>query len=169
MLKTPAALLFVFLSLLSCSPEKIEPILPPLPPLSDECELFSYNLQAFLNETLHFDYTAEPKEDTITFWFPHFTDLYSITASFEISTGATLVIDSLIQKSDTTTNSFFNTLKYTVIAENDSNKYDFSVKSEYPLILSTLSHSDEVNRIGGGDFSKEHLYSVSNICNGKWD
>lgn len=153
----------------ACSPEKIEPILPPPPPLSDECELFSYTLNSELNHSLSIDYSEAPVEDTISFLFPHFTDLSKIIAGFEISEAATLVLDSLVQKSDTTANSFYELLNYTVIAENDSNKYGFVVKPEYPLIFSTIGHSGDISRVGGGDFSKEFLYRVSNINNGKWN
>lgn len=168
MIKMLARLIILSLYFLGCSPEKIEPILPPPPPLSDECELISFSLKSLLNESISYDYNVELENDTILFSFPHFTDLSAITASFEISKGATLIIDSLIQKSDTTANSFYNTLNYTVVAENDSNKYDFLVKSEYPLIMSTIGHSGETDRVGGGDFLKEQLYTVSNIINGKW-
>lgn len=62
----------------ACSPEKIEPILPPPPPLSDECELFSYTLNSELNHSLSIDYSEAPVEDTISFLFPHFTDLSNL-------------------------------------------------------------------------------------------
>lgn len=155
--------------LLGCNPDKIEPILPAPPPLSDECELYSYTLKAFFNPSITADYKVEPVEDTLFYIFPHFTDLSKIVSSFEISKGATLEMDSLIQRSDTTANSFYDLLNYTVVAENDSNRYNFFVKSACPLVFSTIGHSGEVDRVGGGDFSKEQLYSVSNICNGKWE
>lgn len=61
--------------LLGCNPDKIEPILPAPPPLSDECELYSYTLKAFFNPSITADYKVEPVEDTLFYIFPHFTDL----------------------------------------------------------------------------------------------
>ncbi len=162
-------LLCCLLLFAGCAKEVIDPILPPDPPLSDECELLDYYLKYELNSFLSADYKSKISDDTIVYRFPHFTDISSVISSFEISDLATIYLDTTLQTSDITSNSFKHALDYTIIAENDSNSYSFVIKSEFPLVFSTIGHSNDSFRVGGGDFSKESLLSVNNILNGKWD
>ena len=136
--------------------------------MSSECELLSFAINAELNPSLKRNYIGGVDGDTMEFVFNHFTDLSAIVASFEISKGATLRLDTIMQQSDTTKNNFYELLQYQVVAENDSNTTDFWVKSTYPLVFNTLGYSKDSARVGGGDFSKTVLYEVNNIHNGSW-
>ncbi len=167
-------LLFVlFILLLAyCQDEKITPLIPEsVVKLSDSCELLSFGFNKEQNSKLTENKQADiaGKPDTLYFHFLHFTDLSALIASFEISRGASMLIDTIVQISDTTSNNFFELVNYTVLAENDTNKYEFCVKTSYPLLFGTIGYSGDTVRVGAGDFDKEELFSVSNLPDGVWE
>ncbi len=153
-----AMLLTLFVLLQSCDEEKIVTL-----------SLDSYSFLVENNAAIEKNRNGviNNNGDTITVYIPHFIDVSSLIASFEIADGSSAYIDGAIQTSGVTPNDFTQIIDYTLSA-GQGVEYEFSVNCINDLLICVIGYSEDSTRVGAGDFTKEELFKVSNIKNGNW-
>lgn len=87
--------------------------------------------------------SSEHKIDVVVY---STVNISSLVATFTISSGAELKVESIIQESGITSNDFTNPLTYTIIAEDDTTKQDWVVtvnKNSIPVVENDFYTMDE--------------------------
>lgn len=129
-----------------------------------------YSFKVAHNSQIETDRTGQINEtgDTVTVYIPHFISVATLVADFEIAEGSSAKINGIKQTSGTTANNFTENVDY-VLSAGQGDEYRFTVKCINQLILSVCGYSSDTTRIGAGDFTREELFKINNIKNGKWD
>lgn len=113
----------------------VTPTQPELPSSAKQVVSFSF-LQA-ANPGLSFDVTGQIVQSDITVLVPRSVDATSLTAAFALSNEATLRIGGVQQIAGQTANDFTDVIRYTVRAENQSEK-------PYSVYLGRLLEEGEI-------------------------